>query len=185
MKRIIITPQTNGYLIQVLLLFLLLGGAYGCSSSGQATEAERVQQQDVTVGAENSELQPEANAHLPGNHNSENDPALSDNERQLMERELFSRYYAQYGQLYNEMIQEYFTAQNHLNNGNLSRARASAIRASNVLPNRASIELLLLVLERSGNEAEAQEWSQKLEELIALEEAGMRKSPNGTILRLP
>lgn len=146
-----------------------------CSGSGATVEASasptRTQNADTLSS---SVADPEEEAS--------DDRSSADLARE-MERDLFDRLYNRYQPVYNEMIQEYFSAQTHLSQGNYARARAAARRASSILPNQASYELLLVILERTGAEQELiDEWTTRLEHLRTLEEQGLYLSPEGEIL---
>lgn len=176
-----LSAEMANRLLAVALLLILPAGFTACSGS-RATTDEAAEES----GGEERETLSVPDNDIPGSEAAVDDNIDSpddDRDRQQMERALFERLYDQYQPLYNKMIQEYFQAQQHLTEGNYTRARAAARRASSIIPNQASYELLLVILQRSGAEQEQiDEWTGRLEQLRELEEQGLYLSPDGDIL---
>ena len=151
-------------LLTALSMGLLL---FGCSSSRTASEPDEQDQTETTAPDQDNEQQQTLNGGT---------------EPRTAEEELFDSFYTQYAELYNQMIQEYFNTQVHLNNRNYEMARASVLRAAALIPTVQIYELVVIILQRLNNAEELREWEARLQELRALREQGLFLTPDGRIV---
>lgn len=166
-------------------IFLLLG----CATGGEVAATDETEAPQVEIAEETAagqEQQPEADADTVATAAEQAAQRARDEEMQRlirqMETELFDRYYEKYAGLYNNMISEYMTAQAHLQDGDLERAKTSAVRAATIVPSVLTYELVMVVMSLLEDEAGLEEWRGRLQELREVKESGGFINAEGEII---
>lgn len=181
-------------LFMVLFVVWMLAGCAGSAPAvgPEMSENGNLQGLEQDQGAEREQgLQQgaEQGATPDGTGSSTDTAAEPDKDQQKrqitqqMEAELFDLYYNQYSELYNEMVSQFMIAQAHFQQGNLERAKLSAIRAASILPSEPIYEFVLIILARLADEPALVAWTEKLEELRKVKAAGGQITAEGTIIQ--
>lgn len=172
-------------MISVIVILLGLWTLAGCTGSSELTEADPIQNGKPEAA---EQLNDEATDELEAE--TEEVMSLAEQERlaelhrktRQLEAELFDQFYEKYAGLYNDMINEYMTAQTHLQVGDLERAKTSAVRAATILPSEVTYELVVVIMSLLEDEAGLEEWRGRLQELREVKESGGFINAEGEII---
>lgn len=176
-------------MISVIVILIGVWTVAGCTGSSELTEADPIENGEPETAEQlNDEPTDEAEAEeeeimtlAEQAAERQREEEMSRRTRQL-EVELFDRYYEKYAGFYNDMISEYMTAQAHLQNGDLKRAKTSAIRAATIVPSEITYEVVMVVMSLLEDEAGLKEWRGRLQELREVKESGGFINAEGEII---